>query len=144
MNLLDLGGLAYISFSAARGRKRGLADESYRLLRLGTAFGAGCGLHELVHDLISRVLSIAPAYSGPLAFAGTVGGTWMLLRTLKRKLTEWIATRFPDHQAVGGLVAGGLRGLVMTLSVLVTGILAGGGGPVAQSWLARIAAVFVE
>jgi hypothetical protein len=62
---------------------------------LGTAFGAGCGLHELVHDLISRVLSIAPAYSGPLAFAGTVGGTWMLLRTLKRKLTEWIATSLP-------------------------------------------------
>lgn len=144
MNLLDLGGLAYISIAAARGRKRGLADESYRLLRLGTAFGAGCGLHELVHGLLERVLALAPSYSGPLAFAGTVGGAWLLLRALKRTLTAWIAARFPAQQAMGGMVAGGLRGLVMTLSVLATGLLAGGGGPVARSWLARLAAVFVE
>ena len=144
MNLIDLGAVAYTGFSAARGRRRGLADESYRLLRLGVAFGAGCGLFSLVHGLVAKVLSLDHTQSGPLVFVGTVGGTWLLLRSLKKKFTAWVATRFAAHQAIGGLVAGGLRGLLLTLSVLVTGVLAGGGGAVTDSWLARLARFFVE
>ncbi len=144
MNGLDLLGAGYIAFSAWRGRRRGLADEAYRLLRLGVAFGTGCGLYGLVSDGLGRLLSLAPALSGPLGFAGTVGGTWLLLRALRRKLAEWIGARFPTHQATGGLIAGGLRGFTLTMSVMATGVLAGGGGPVAGSWLGQIAAWLVS
>lgn len=144
MNVIDLLSAAYIGISAARGRKRGLADESYRLLRLGVAFGAGCGLYGLVSGAIESLLSLAPTVSGPVGFAGTVGGAWMLLRGLKQKLTAWVAVRFAPHQAVGGMIAGGLRALLMALSALATGILAGGEGVVATSWLARVARFFVE
>lgn len=144
MNAIDLIAVVYTGISVARGRRRGLADESYRLLRMGVAFGAGCGLYGLVSGALGHLLSLAPAVSGPVGFAGTVGGAWLLLRALKKRLTVWIAARFAPQQEVGGMIAGGLRALVLTMSVLATGVLAGGGGLVATSWLARIARFFVE
>lgn len=125
MNAVDLVAAAYVAYGAARGRRRGLADEAYRLLRVGVSFAAGCGLYGLVSDLLKKALALGADVSGPLAFVATMAGAWSLLRFLRKWLMAWIAARFAPHAAVGGAVAGGIRTLVWTLALVSAFHLAG-------------------
>jgi hypothetical protein len=125
VNVVDLISAAYVAFGAVRGRKRGLADEAYRLLRVGISFAAGCGLYGLMSDLLKNVLSLGADVSGPVGFVATMAGAWALLRMAKRRLTAWIAARFASHAAIGGAVAGGIRSLVWVLALVSAFHLAG-------------------
>lgn len=125
MSIVDLISAAYVAYGAARGKKRGLADEAYRLLRVGVSFAAGCGLYGLVSDLLKQVLSMGSDVSGPVGFAATMGGAWALLRFAKQKLTAWITARFAPHAALGGAVAGGIRSMVWVLALVSMFHLAG-------------------
>ncbi len=118
MSILDGISAAYIAFGAWRGRANGLAQEGYRLFRMAVAFGAGCGLYGLISDLLSRTLSIGGDVSGPVGFASVMGGSWFLLRKLRIGMQAWIAARFGAHARVGGLIAGGLRAIVIVLSLV--------------------------
>lgn len=125
MNIVDLVSGAYVAYGAARGRKRGLADEAYRLLRIGISFAAGCGLYGLVSDLLRQVLSLGADVSGPVGFVAIVAGAWSLLRFARKRLTAWIAVRFASHASLGGAIAGGLRTAVWVLSLVSAFHLAG-------------------
>lgn len=125
MNIADIIAGAYVAFGAWRGRARGLADEGYRLLRLGVAFAAGCGLYGVVSGLLKHAISMAGDVSAPVAFAGTVGGTWWLLSALKKKVIAVLAARFAPYAQIGGAVAGGVRTLLLVLSIVGVFHLAG-------------------
>ena len=125
MSPVDLIAAAYVAYGAARGRKRGLADESYRLLRVGLSFVAGCGLYGLVSGFLKQVLSVGADVSGPVGFVATMAGAWALLRLVRQRLTAWIGTRFSRHAAVGGAVAGALRTLIWVLALVSAFHLAG-------------------
>ena len=118
MNMVDLISAAYIAFGAWRGRARGLADEGFRLLRMAVAFAAGCGLYGLLSGLLKKLLSLGGDVSGPLGFALTIGGTWYLFRYVKKSFAAFLAARFAPHAALGGAIAGGLRTLLIVLSVV--------------------------
>lgn len=118
MNLLDGLAAAYVAFGAWRGRASGLAEEGYRLFRMAVAFAAGCGLYGLISDLLTRVLSIGGDVSGPIGFVGVMGGSWMLLKRLRNAIKAWLAARFAAHAQIGGLIAGGLRTLIIVLSIV--------------------------
>lgn len=125
MSAADLIAAAYVAYGAWRGRARGLADEGFRLLRLAVSFAAGCGLYGAVSGLLTRVLSLGGDVSGPVGFVGVMGGSWFLLRKLKNNLTALLAARFARQARIGGLVAGGLRTLLIVLSVVGVLSLAG-------------------
>ncbi len=138
MNILDLIAGAYVAYGAWRGRARGLAEEGYRLFRLAVAFAAGCGLYGLLSDLLTRLLSLGGEVSGPVGFVGVMGGSWYILRTLKTKLTALLAARFAAQARIGGLIAGGLRTLIVVLSIVGVLNLAGRGDVSGRSVVARI------
>lgn len=117
MNPVDVIAAAYIAFGAWRGRMRGLADEGYRLVRLLIAFVAGCGLYGVVSGALKQAFSLAGGVSAPLAFVLTVGIAWWFTRWIKKTITTLIAARFMKHEKLGGLIAGGLRVLIIVISV---------------------------
>lgn len=146
--LIDAVSAAYVACGVYRGRKRGLSDEAYRLLRLGGAFASGCGLHGLVSGGLDRILSLGGGVSGPVAFVGTMAGSWWALRLVKRRFLEWAAARFEPYIRIGGAVAGGLRAAILALSLLGAFSLAthAPGHDVVQqgSWMGRFAAWIVQ
>ncbi len=117
MSAIDLIAAAFIALGAWRGRSRGLPDEGYRLLRIALAFLAGCGLYRFVSELLKQAFSMAGDISAPLAFVGTIGGTWWLMRVVKKTLTRFLAARFARHARLGGAIAGGIRVLLIVLSI---------------------------
>ena len=143
MILVDALAAAYVAYGVMRGRKRGLPDEAYRLLRFGTAFAAGCGLYGLVSDIIGKILSLAGDVAAPLAFVGTVGGAWWLLRVVKQSFLAWSSARFAPFIQTGGAVAGGLRTALVVLSIVATFSMAerapGHAAVSRETWVGRIA-----
>ena len=116
MILIDGAALGWIAYGVVRGRMRGLGLEVYKLLRFAAAFATGCGLHGLVGNALSRLFSLGDGVSGPLAFVLSVGGSWWILRVVKRRIVAWTATHMGEHERVGGAVAGGLRAALLALS----------------------------
>lgn len=143
MNLLDGLVAVYVAYGAQRGRKRGLAEEAYRLLRVGVALIAGCGLYGLVSDLIGKVLATGSEISGPVGFVATMVGAWSLLRVLRARVVAWVTAKYQPYAAVGGAVAGGLRNLTLALSAMITAQLAGRSGFLAESGLGKLIAMLV-
>lgn len=143
MNLLDGLVAAYVAYGAYRGRARGLGEEAYRLLRVGVALVAGCGLYEIVGDLLSRVVSLGTQFSGPVGFLGTMIGTWSVLRVAKEKMVTWLSTRYVALAETGGAIAGGLRNLVLVSGAMITAHLAGRSEFMADSWVGRLISVLV-
>jgi hypothetical protein len=135
MNMVDGLVAVYVALGASAGRKRGLAEETYRLLRMSIALVAGCGLYSLVGDLLGKLISMGSDISGPVAFVGSMAGAWTLLRVLRAKLVNGVALRFHAYSELGGAIAGGLRNLVLALAGLITAHLSGHGGFMANSWL---------
>ena len=138
MNMVDGLVAAYVAFGANRGRRRGLAEEVYRLLRVSLAMVAGCGLYSLVGDLVGKVLSLGADISGPVGFVGSMLGAWSLLRLLKARLVDWGSLRFHSFIEVGGAIAGGLRALVLALAAMLTAHLAGRSAFMADSVLGKV------
>lgn len=128
----------YVAYGVYRGRARGLADEAYRLLRVGVALLAGCGLYGVVSDLISRVIYTGDAVSGPVGFVATMLGTWSVLRVVRTKFTAALETRFAGLAEAGGAMAGGLRTAVMASSAMITAVLAGHENWLGHSWLGSL------
>ena len=118
MNITDLISAVYVAYGAWRGRARGLADEGFRFLRMAVAFVAGCGLYGLISDALKKLLSLGGDVSGPLGFALTLGGAWYVLSFVKKSFAAFLAARFATHAALGGAIAGGLRTLLIVLSVV--------------------------
>lgn len=114
---IDIISTLYVAFGAWRGRAAGLAEEGYRLLRYGIALAAGCGLYGLVSDTLKRLLSLGGDVSGPVAFIGVIGGAWFLVRKIRGVVMRFLAARFADHARVGGAIAGGLRTLLIVISI---------------------------
>lgn len=146
--LVDLVAGAYVVYGTVRGRKRGLADESFRLVRFAVALAAGCGLYGLISQGAERLLSLAGDISAPVVFAGTVGGSWWLLRALKHRFKAWVGARFMPYARAGGAVAGGLRTALVVLGAVGVLTLAGrvpGSDSVRQdSVVGRVAAWIVR
>lgn len=118
MSPLDGIAAAYVAFGAWRGRARGMAEEGYRLFRMAVAFAAGCGLYGVISGLLEKVVSIGGDVSGPVGFVGVVGGSWFLLSRLRNGIKAWLAARFADRAQIGGMAAGGLRALIVVLSIV--------------------------
>ena len=56
MSPVDIIAGAYVAYGVYRGIRRGLAEESYRLIRLAGALGASCGLYGWVSHAIEGLL----------------------------------------------------------------------------------------
>jgi hypothetical protein len=140
MHLLDLIFGAFVAYGAWRGRARGLADEGYRLFRMAVAFTAGCGLYGLISKLLAGLLSVGGDVYGPIGFVSVMGGSWYALRVLKAKLTAFLSSRFAAQARIGGLVAGGLRTLIIVLSIAGVLNLAGREDVSERSVVSRVAA----
>lgn len=143
MNLLDGMVAVYVAYGAQRGRKRGLAEEAYRLLRVGVALLAGCGLYGLVSGLIGKVLSLGSDVSGPVGFVATMLGAWSLLRVVRARVVAWVTATYQPYAAVGGAIAGGVRNLILAVSAMITAHLAGRSGFLAESGLGKLIAMLV-
>jgi uncharacterized membrane protein required for colicin V production len=138
MNPVDALVGVYVGYGALRGRSRGLAQESYRLLRVGVALVAGCGLFGLVSDAISQLVHLGPTLSGPVGFLVTSVGAWSVMRVLREKFLNLMETRFSRVAEIGGAVAGALRTLALSSGAMITAHLAGSSGLLENSWLGRL------
>ena len=118
MNIVDILAVAYTAFGAWRGRARGLADEGYRLLRMAVAFVMGCGLYGWISGLLKKLLSLSGDISGPTGFLVVLVGTWFLFRVVKKSVVTLLAARFSKFAGVGGAIAGGIRTVLIVLSVM--------------------------
>ncbi|MCO5060428.1 MAG: CvpA family protein [Kiritimatiellae bacterium] len=118
MNLVDALSVLYVAFGAWRGRARGLADEGFRLLRMGVAFLMGCGIYGWISSLLKKALSLGGDVSGPIGFLAVLLGTWFLFRFMKKSLIAFVAARFTRVAGLGGAIAGGIRTLLIVLSVV--------------------------
>lgn len=135
MNPVDGIVAAYVAFGVYRGKARGLADESFRLVRVGVAMLAGCGLYGVVSDLIGKVIYAGDAVSGPVGFVGTMLATWSVLRVVRTKFVNLLETRYAGLAQLGGAIAGGLRTAVLSSSAMITAVLAGHENWLGGSWL---------
>lgn len=114
MSIPDILSLAYMGYGAVRGLKRGLAREVSRLVQIGGAFIAGCGLYDVVGNLLDAVLPLGRGFAGLVAFVATGGGVWALIYRFRRLLESWLTARLAKaQQAIGGLIAGVSRAIVI-------------------------------
>jgi hypothetical protein len=123
--ILDLLTATFVAVGVAWGRRSGLPKESYRLLRLITALVVGCGFYGLIARGLERLLSRLGDLSAPLAFIITVGGAWWILRAVRRRYMAWVGARFDRYARPGGAIAGGLRALLLAVTILAALGLAG-------------------
>lgn len=145
MNRVDIVSTLWTAAGALRGWKRGLSDEAYRLVRLGVAFGAGCGLYGAVSRLLGRIFSTEHGATSAVGFVGTMAGAWWILHAVRKGFTAWIASRWPKQQAVGGAIAGGLRALVAAMGAVAAWLLATDASGVAENTvMGRIVSVFIH
>jgi len=128
----------YVAYGVYRGRARGLAEEAYRLVRVGVALLAGCGLYSVVSDLISKVIYAGDAVSGPVGFVATMLGTWSVLRVVRTKFVNLLETKYAGLAQTGGAIAGGLRTAVLAFSAMITAFLAGHENWLGHSWLGSL------
>ena len=120
---------------------RGFGDEVFRLVRLGTAYLAGCGLYETVGNGLDRLF--APAVSDTVGFIVSFVGAYALVRLARRKLVATVAARFRGSAvALGGAVAGALRaGVVATTLMTALHISPVENRAADQSWIGQRVAV---
>jgi hypothetical protein len=114
-NLLDLLGLAYIAFSAYRGRRSGLAAELPGLISVTAALVAGGGLFHWSEQLITKTALLTGQTSGLTTVLGILLATFVLWRHFKSRIQQWTAQQFPapETQRRGGIAAAGLRAFGM-------------------------------
>lgn len=144
MNAVDLVSGAYVVYGALRGLKRGLADEAYRLIRVGVALVAGCGLYDWLSQGLESLLNLAPGISDTTGFIATFAGAFAALRLGRRKLTEWIRAKAgPRVEALGGSVAGLFRaGVALTALMTALHLSPADTRSADESWIGKIAGVF--
>ncbi|MCS6772387.1 MAG: hypothetical protein NZ740_10270 [Kiritimatiellae bacterium] len=137
--MLDAISAAYIAWGAWRGHVNGVAREGFRLFRLGIALAAGRSLFGLVRDGLGEALALGADVSGPLGFVAIMGCTWYLLSNLRRMVESWLGTRFSQHAAMVGAVAGGLRASLIVITIVGIAGLTRGVGALSESFVGRVA-----
>ncbi|HEY8240500.1 MAG TPA: CvpA family protein [Kiritimatiellia bacterium] len=144
MTALDAITLGYMGFSAWRGRKRGLADETYRLTRVATALLAGCGLYGAISHGIDALVHLAPGVSDTVGFVASFAGAFALLRAARRRLIDWVHARVRGPAlALGGALAGAVRAVVIIVTIVTAlRISPVENASAERSWIGRIASVF--
>jgi uncharacterized membrane protein required for colicin V production len=120
MNMLDGVMLAYAAWSGARGAKRGLPDEAYRLLRLVVSLGAGCGLFAIVNKIVASVMALGgDTTGGGLGFAGGLALAFIAMRKLRAGVTAAVQ-HWADQKIIrpGGALLGALRGAIAIITLV--------------------------
>jgi hypothetical protein len=114
MNLFDIVSVLGVGSAAARGWRRGLAVEGYRLFRMVVALVAGTSLYGGLSDLLGRVAGIQSSWADPAMFLGVSFGAWSLLRRLRAWSEARLAAALPARTlALGGAVAAGIKALAV-------------------------------
>lgn len=139
VNFLDGLAIAYVAFAAWRGRANGVAKEGFRLIRVALAFGAGVGLYGLIRDILTRALSLGVDVTGPVGFLAVMVGTWYAVRGLRDIIQAWLSARFSSHSPIAGAIAGGIRALVIVISIVGVTALAGRTDTPDRSLVGRVA-----
>jgi uncharacterized membrane protein required for colicin V production len=146
MSALDAITLGYMGIAAVRGARRGVGDEVFRLVRVGTALLAGCGLYETVSNALDAVFGSASAVSDTTGFIASFGGAYLLIRMARRQLVAWVAARVSGFaRTVGGALAGALRaGVVVAALMTALHISPVENKAAEESWVGRKVSVIQE
>ena len=148
MTLVDGVVGAYCAWAAWHGARRGLPEESYRLLRLVVSLAAGCGLFTLVNKIVAVVMSFGGDAPGGLGFVGGMAVAFVAMRKLRASLVAAVQ-RWADAKIIrpGGAVLGAVKaftGVAALISFLqLSPLVPAGHRLAAHSVTGRIVAVFL-
>lgn len=118
--LIDLLSLAYLLVAALLGLKRGLSGELARVASMVLAVLAGWRLHGPLGEWFTTVTRLEGNDAVLAGFLTAVLGAAFVLALLRWFLRKIMALSFhPLVNRVGGILAGGLRGLLVVSMVFV-------------------------
>jgi hypothetical protein len=103
-----------------RGRRRGFAEESWRLVRAAVALFAGAGLFRLLGGALDAALGGAAGLSRVAGFGLAFGGAWALLRALRQRFVAAVTARTQGPKwRWAAAAAGAVRGLVLLVAAVL-------------------------
>jgi|GEM_PF-2960409 len=109
MNFIDLLLVALAGVGFAKGRRRGLADELYRMINMGFGFITGIGLFKFAGNIAGALPGIEGGNASALGFLGSFGGAVVVIRLLKSKIKDVLEAKLknPNARMLGGILGGG-------------------------------------
>ena len=118
--MIDLLVLAFVAFSAWRGRKRGLIKEMPGAVGITVFAVTGWGIFKIMFQGLSHASEWAGYSIGVFSFFLLLAGSVFLWRRMRGHL-RGAAARWPGErqQRIGGVVTGGLRAFVFASTVLL-------------------------
>lgn len=120
-NIFDILTAVYVGLGSWRGGRRGLTFELPRLIWLLLFILTGCSLSHWMRLLFSKIGAVTGQAAGGLGFLGVFAAAFIVARRLRARFGQWLAQRLPVEtvQKRGGAVAGGLRALVISCTLIV-------------------------
>jgi hypothetical protein len=125
-NLIDAAAAAYVGLATWRGRRRGLAYELPRTLKVLVLALTGAGLWHWTGAALGEVARATRLRLGAVGGVGAVTAAFFLVQHFKAQIRAWAARRFSESglQRRGGALLGGLHALVLSSFLIVfTGLL---------------------
>jgi uncharacterized membrane protein required for colicin V production len=118
--IVDLLVLVYVTFTAWRGRKHGLAKELPGAFSITVFAVTGWGLFKIMFRGLSEAGTLTSHSAPLLTFTGLVAGSVYLWRKVNARV-RWIAEKWPNEhtQRLGGGIAGGVRAFVLCATLLL-------------------------
>lgn len=117
---IDILSSVYVLFGTFRGRRRGVPEELYRLVRTGLAFLSGLGLYGLVQSTMQTI----PGFAGAAGFALSYAGVFVLLRKTRKAIRDRLHRTFGEARSLIAAAVGAARSILHTLVFYVTTVLA--------------------
>ncbi len=120
-NLLDIGTVVYVAYAVWRGRRRGLAFELPRVLKVFVLAFTGAGLWHWTGAALDQFSKLTRQHVGTIGGAGLMVAAYFLVQHFKAQIRAWAEKKFPDGtlQRRGGAVLGGLHALVLSSFLIV-------------------------
>jgi len=118
--VIDLLVLAYVAFSAWRGRARGMTKELPGAVGICVFAVTGWGLFMIMFRGLEQASAVAGVSAGIFSFFVLLTGSVYLWRRFRKHVRRFAETwRDEQLQRRGGMVAGGLRAFVLSAMVLL-------------------------
>jgi uncharacterized membrane protein required for colicin V production len=118
--IIDLLVLANCAFAVWRGRRNGLVKELPSLVGVLFFLVAGVGMFKALWHLLDEASRHLGQSMGVISFVGLGVASWQLLKWVRGHIA-WIGQRWPEEpaQRLGGAMAGGVRSLVVSATLLL-------------------------
>ena len=109
MNFIDflLAGVTGLGF--AKGLRRGLAEELYRIINMGFGLITGLGLFKISGNIAGALPGVEDGNASALGFLGSFGAAVAIITLIKSKIKNLLEAKLknPHARTLGGIIGGG-------------------------------------